>query len=133
MKREILCMAWKTISAGAILSAALLLVPPTALGATDESQRLLLNRVLRAEPSDWSAVLVDHREQLDDEFLQRVQDRILLSLQNNQVDDAIRFAVVGDLASETMGRTGDFRATLVEAFEKAGNAEAARLARQSLR
>ena len=126
-------MAWKTIATGTFLGAALLLATPAARCATDESQRLLLSQVLRAEPSDWSAVLVDHREQLDEEFLQRVQDSILLSLQNNQVDEAIRFAVVGDLASEAMGRTGDFRATLIEAFEKAGNAEAARQARESLR
>ena len=78
-------------------------------------------------------MLVDHRDQLDDAFFERVMARILWSVENNQVDDAIRFALVGDMASQTMGRPGQYRATLIEAFEKAGNIEAARQARESFR
>lgn len=128
MGREFLSMDWKLLLvAGALLASA------PAFGATEDSQKLLLKQVFRAEQDEWPAVLVDHRDQLDDAFFERVMARILWSVENNQVDDAIRFALVGDMASQTMGRPGQYRATLVEAFEKAGNIEAARQARESFR
>jgi hypothetical protein len=119
-------MDWKALMLVGVLTSS------PGICATDDSQKLLLMQVLRADQEDWPAVLVDHREQLDEAFFERVRVRILWAVENNQIEDAIRFSVVGDMASQTLGRPGSYRATLVEAFERSGNLDAARRARQSL-
>lgn len=56
-------MDWKLL----LVAGALLGLAP-AFGATEDSQKLLLKQVFRAEQDEWPAVLVDHRDQLDDAF-----------------------------------------------------------------
>ena len=67
--------------------------------AAEESMQALMLRKLFATPLDgWRKVLEDNKNILDTSFFQRVEARIRWSIDNGQVDDALRFALAGDTA-----------------------------------
>lgn len=89
-------------------------------------QAQLLKQLFRTTEPDWIGILRENTGLLDQTFFERVDSRIRWSAENNQIDDAIRFSLVGDLACDALGRVGGYRLGLVYAFQKAGNDDIAR-------
>ncbi|MBI3929758.1 MAG: tetratricopeptide repeat protein [Armatimonadetes bacterium] len=82
----------------------------------------MLKRVFSQEDvTKWKDVLRQHSGVLDESFFQKVESRIRWSVDHNHIDDAIRFAMVGDYSAEVKGKPGNYRLGLTEAFLKAGN------------
>lgn len=110
-----------------ILPILLILLAPmvaTPAHAADETQQvLMLKKLFMAPTTQWVEVLEQHRNLLDASFFERVEKRIRWSLDNGQVDDAVRFAIVGDLAGRAAGRKTNYRLELAQLFLKLNNAQ----------
>ena len=117
---------WKTPIVCAALGCGLLLSVP-ALGVDEGQQIQMLKQMFRQPQPDWPGILRENSGLLDQSFFERVDARIRWSADNNQIDDAIRFAMVGDFACDAAGRVGAYRLGLVVAFQKAGNDELAQV------
>ena len=90
--------------------------------AAEESMQALMLRKLFATPLDgWQKVLEDNNKLLDTSFFQRVEARIRWSIDNGQVDDAMRFALAGDTAGGIVNRKTDYRLQLSQLFRHRGN------------
>ncbi|MDO5295700.1 MAG: tetratricopeptide repeat protein [bacterium] len=90
--------------------------------AAEESMQALMLRKLFATPLDgWKKVLEDNRNILDTSFFQRVEARIRWSIDNGQVDDALRFALAGDTAGSIVKRKTDYRVQMSQLFRHRGN------------
>ena len=111
-------MNWRWIvSAG--LTGLLVLAPALAV---DETQQVeLLRQMFRLPYNEWPGKLKESSGLLDQTFFERVDKRIRWSVDNNQVDDALRFALVGDFACDAVGRQGGYRYAMILAFQKNGN------------
>lgn len=116
---------WKKPILCAALGASLLAALP-ALAADEGLQVQMLKQMFRQQESEWPQILKDSAGLIDDTFFERIDQRIRWSATNGQVQDAIRFSLVGDLACDAIGRQGGYRMGLVEAFHKSGNDELAR-------
>ena len=115
---------WKMPILCAALGCGLLLTLP-ARGADEGLQVQMLKQMFRQPQPEWPGVLKENSGLIDDSFFERIDQRIRWSAEANQVEDAIRFSLVGDFACEAIGREGAYRMGLVEAFHKAGNDEVA--------
>ncbi|HBM97559.1 TPA: hypothetical protein DD394_08830, partial [bacterium UBP9_UBA11836] len=94
----------------------------TPVQAADEaSQVLMLRRVFSAPVEAWPTVLKNNTRLIDKSFFERVEARIKWSIDNGQVEDAVRFAYVGDLAGQAVGRKTDYRMQMSQLFRKLGN------------
>lgn len=102
-----------------ILLAAMAALPARA--ADETQQVLMLKKLFMAPTPQWQEVLEQHRNLLDASFFERVEKRIRWSLDNGQVDDALRFGIVGDLAGRVAGRKTDYRLELAQLFLKLNN------------
>ena len=111
---------WKKPILCAALGASLLAALP-ALAADEGLQVQMLKQMFRQQESEWPQILKDSAGLIDDTFFERIDQRIRWSATNGQVQDAIRFSLVGDLACDAIGRQGGYRMGLVEAFHKSGN------------
>ena len=90
--------------------------------AAEESMQALMLRKLFATPLDgWKKVLEDNRKILDTSFFQRVEARIRWSIDNGQIDDALRFALAGDTAGSVVKRKTDYRIQMAQLFRHRGN------------
>ena len=90
--------------------------------AAEESMQALMLRKLFATPLDgWHKVLEDNKSILDTSFFQRVEARIRWSIDNGQVDDALRFALAGDTAGSVVKRKTDYRLQMSQLFRHRGN------------
>ena len=90
--------------------------------AAEESMQALMLRKLFATPLDgWRKVLEDNKNILDTSFFQRVEARIRWSIDNGQVDDALRFALAGDTAGAVVKRKTDYRIQMSQLFRHRGN------------
>lgn len=90
--------------------------------AADEAQQvLMLKKLFMAPTPQWEEMLRQHRNLLDGSFFERVEKRIRWSLDNGQVDDAVRFVIVGDLAGRVAGRKTSYRLDLAQLFLKLNN------------
>jgi Tfp pilus assembly protein PilF len=118
--------SWKHVILGAALATGLLAGSPPARCADEALQAQLLKQLFRTTEPDWLGILRENSGLLDQTFFERVDARIRWSAENNQIDDAIRFSLVGDLACDALGRQGGYRLGLVYAFQKAGNDDIAR-------
>lgn len=104
----------------AIISAVLLVaVITTAQAATSPVE--MLRDMFRTPPTEWRDILRSSKPILDPEFFKNVEKRVRWGLENNHIDDAFRFAMVGDFASEVKNQPANFRIDMAEMFFKAGN------------
>ena len=111
-------MKWRWILA-ASLAGSLICAPALAV---DETQQVeLLRQVFRLPINEWPGKLREGSGLIDQAFFERVDKRIRWSVDNNQIDDAIRFAMVGDFACDAVGRKGGYRYAMILAFQKNGN------------
>lgn len=115
---------WKKPVLCAALGCSLLISLP-ALAVDEGLQVQMLKQMFRLEQSQWPQTLKDNAGLIDESFFERIDQRIRWSAQANQVEDAVRFAMVGDFACDAVGRQGGYRLGLIEAFTKAGNSELA--------
>ncbi|MBX3166264.1 MAG: tetratricopeptide repeat protein [Candidatus Eremiobacteraeota bacterium] len=115
---------WKKPVLYAALGCSLLISLP-ALAVDEGLQVQMLKQMFRLDQAQWPQTLKDNAGLIDDSFFERIDQRIRWSATNNQVEDAIRFAMVGDFACDAIGRQGGYRLGLIEAFTKAGNSELA--------
>lgn len=109
----------------AALGWGLLLTAP-ALAVEEGAQAQMLKQMFQLPATDWPGFLNENAGLLDQSFFERIDARIRWSADSNQVEDAVRFAQVGDLACDAAGRLGGYRLGLVVALQKAGNDVTAR-------
>lgn len=81
----------------------------------------MLRDLFRLPITEWRQHLQDNRRLLGPDFFSNVEKRIRWGVENNHIDDAFRFAMVGDFGSEVTGRPANFRIDLAEIFFKAEN------------
>lgn len=115
---------WKKPILCAALGCSLLISLP-ALAVDEGLQVQMLKQMFRLDQAQWPQTLKDNAGLIDESFFERIDQRIRWSAQANQVEDAIRFAMVGDFACDAVGKQGGYRLGLIEAFTKAGNPELA--------
>lgn len=81
----------------------------------------MLRDMFREPVTEWRHTLEESKSLLTPDFFANVERRIRWGIENNHVDDAIRFAMVGDFGSEVKGRPANFRIDLAELFYQANN------------
>ena len=81
---------------------------------TEDQQVQMLKRVVSAPLPKWKEELRAERELLDESFFIRTERRMQRGFDNGHIDDAIRFATIGDLAAQVVGRPGNFREKLLQ-------------------
>lgn len=102
---------WRGLAAtGLVLG--LLLSPGRAEGTAVG----VLREMFRRPVTEWKGTLRAHSHLLDGEFFASVDRRIQWGLDNGHVDDAFRFAMVGDFAAEAVGRPQSYRVDLAQGF-----------------
>lgn len=104
-----------------LLTLLLLFFCSLGAGADEQQQVEMLKEVLARPIPQWKEVLARHRGVIDNTFFGNVEKRIRWALDHNHVDDAIRFSIIGDFASEVTGRPANFRTDLAQAFYDTGN------------
>jgi tetratricopeptide (TPR) repeat protein len=107
---------WKRIGVAAALAASLW-TGAAAATTSVEMLREMFNRPV----TEWKQELKNNSRLLNDDFFSNVSKRIRWGMENNHVDDAFRFAMVGDFAAEAVNRPATYRIDLAEAFFKDGN------------
>ncbi len=100
-----------------------LLMPssPPARAADESLQVMMLKRLFATSTLQWREVLEQNRKILDNSFFERVERRIRWGLDNGQVEDAVRFAVVADMAGLVVNRKTNYRLELAQMFLRLGN------------
>lgn len=101
----------------------LLAVLGTADAASSDME--MLRKLFGSPRQEWKEQLAQHQPLLDDQFFAKVSQRISWSLENNHKDDAIRFALVGDLGSQVVSRQANYRLELAHRFVAAKDVEGA--------
>lgn len=81
----------------------------------------LLRDMFRRPASEWRGQLKQHNYLLTNDFFTNVEKRIRWGLENNHIDDALRFAMVGDFGAEVKRRPANFRIDMADVFFKAEN------------
>lgn len=71
--------------------------------ASEVRQTRMLQRVFATPMNHWREGLRKERDVLDKSFFDNVERRIQWALEHGHLDDALRFAIVGDLAAEEVG------------------------------
>lgn len=100
---------------------ALVLLGGIAQAQAAGSQVEMLRVMFRKPASEWKQVLKESRGLLTPKFFENVERRVRWGIENNHIDDAFRFAMVGDFGSEVKGRPANYRVDLAELFMKADN------------
>lgn len=103
-----------------IWSTLLLLVLVTQAQAATTTVEMLRD-MFRRPVTEWREVLKSNRALLDQQFFSNVEKRIRWGIENNHIDDAFRFAMVGDFGSEAKSKPANFRIDLAELFFNAEN------------
>lgn len=81
----------------------------------------MLRDMFRKPVTEWKADLQNHNKLLTNDFFENIEKRIRWGIENNHIDDAFRFAMVGDFGAEVKRRPANFRIDLAELFFKAEN------------
>ncbi|MCA9795071.1 MAG: tetratricopeptide repeat protein [Candidatus Eremiobacteraeota bacterium] len=89
--------------------------------ADEQGQVEMLKEVFKAPIPQWKEIMGRHRGVLDNAFFDKVERRIRWAIDNNHIDDAFRFAILGDLGRDVAGKEGSYRLDLAWAFFKSGN------------
>jgi tetratricopeptide (TPR) repeat protein len=92
-----------------------------ALAADEHLQMQLIKQLIRFPQNEWAKMLDESRQLLDASFFERCDSRIRWGIDNNQIEDAIRFSMISDAAMRANGQNGKYRMSLVYAFLKSGN------------
>ncbi len=92
-----------------------------ALAADEALQMQLVKQLIRFPQNEWPKILEDSRQLLDASFFERCDARIRWGIDNNQIEDAVRFSMIADAAMRANGQNGKYRMSLVYAFLKSGN------------
>lgn len=93
-----------------------------AVGAQAASSPVeLLRDMFRRPVTEWKEVLSTSKPLLDEQFFLNVEKRIRWGIENNHIDDAFRFAMVGDFGAEIKGKPANFRIDLADLFFQAEN------------
>ena len=107
---------WKRWSAAALVSMTLWTGASAAANSVE-----MLREMFRTPVTEWKQTLRDNSRLLNGEFFTSVDKRIRWGLENNHVDDAFRFAMVGDFSCEAVNKPANYRIDLAEGFFKAQN------------
>ena len=79
----------------------------------DEAQQVKMLKYIFAQPTDrWQQLLAENKSLLDPEFFERIEQRIHWDKAQCQVEDGIRFAMIGDIALKVVGQGPRFVAML---------------------
>lgn len=105
---------------------AVLIICSSALWANEQAQTQMLKELFALPVPKWKEHLSKHRQLLNDPFFAAVEQRIRWGIDHNHIEDAIRFCIMGDMASQAVGRPANFRLDLARAFLAAGNTDAAK-------
>ena len=90
--------------------------------AADETlQVMMLKKLFASTTLQWQEILKDNERLLDASFFERVEKRIRWGLDNGQVEDAVRFAVVADMAGRVVNRDTSYRLEMAQLFLRLGN------------
>ncbi len=108
---------WKRWGASAMLSVALWTGANAAATTSVEMLREMFSRPI----TEWQQTLRSNTRLLNEEFFTNVGKRVRWGIENNHVDDALRFAIVGDFAAEAVGKPANYRIDLADLFFKAQN------------
>ncbi|MBQ7503025.1 tetratricopeptide repeat protein [bacterium] len=92
-----------------------------SFAAEESSQVLMLRKVFATAVEGWEDILRANTKLLDKSFFERVESRIKWSIDNGQVEDAVRFAYVGDLAGNIVNHKTNYRMQMSQLFRKLGN------------
>ena len=104
-----------------IASALLLLLMVASSAQADTTPVEMLRDIFRSPVTEWKRILGESKPLLNESFFTNVEKRIRWGIENNHIDDAMRFAMVGDFAAEVKGRPAPFRADLAQLFYDAQN------------
>ncbi len=99
----------------------LIILSGSAMSQTSSTSVEMLREMFRRPVTEWREHLKQNQSLLNEGFLADVERRIRWGIENNHVDDAFRFAMVGDFAAELKKRPANFRIDLAELFFKAEN------------
>lgn len=103
------------------ITSAMILLLLAASAQAAGTQVEMLRDIFRSPVTDWKRVLNESKPLLTEAFFTNVEKRIRWGIENNHVDDAMRFAMVGDFAAEVKGRPAPFRVDLAQLFYDAQN------------
>ncbi|MBQ7528558.1 tetratricopeptide repeat protein [bacterium] len=110
----------QSLTLTALLGTSLLVSCPVQ-AADEASQVLMLRRVFSAPVEYWPDILKKSTHLIDKSFFERVEQRMKWSIDNGQIEDAMRFAYVGDLAGNIVDRKKNYRMQMSQLFRKLGN------------
>lgn len=74
----------------------------------------MLRELFRSPVTEWERILTENRSILNQSFFDNVAKRIRWGVENGHIDDAHRFALVGDMAARVTGSKAVFRSDLQE-------------------
>jgi tetratricopeptide (TPR) repeat protein len=97
----------------------LLLTVATAQAASSPVE--MLRDLFRSPVTEWKQILNQSKALLNEQFFTNVEKRVRWGIENNHIDDAMRFAMVGDFASEVKNRPAPYRIDLAQLFFDAEN------------
>ena len=81
----------------------------------------MLRDLFRSPVTEWKQILGESKGLLNEQFFTNVEKRVRWGIENNHIDDAMRFAMVGDFASELKSRPAPYRIDLAQLFYDAEN------------
>ena len=109
------------LAISALLGGALWAAPLSVQAADESSQVLMLRRVFATSVEYWPDILKKDTKLLDKSFFERIEARLKWSIDNGQIEDAVRFAYVGDLAGRIVNHKTTYRMQMAQLFRKIGN------------
>ena len=109
------------LAISALLGGALWAAPLSVQAADESSQVLMLRRVFATSVEYWPDILKTETKLLDKSFFERIEARLKWSIDNGQIEDAVRFAYVGDLAGRIVNHKTTYRMQMAQLFRKIGN------------
>ena len=74
----------------------------------------MLRELFRSPVTEWERILTKNRSILNESFFENIAKRIRWGVGNGHIDDAHRFALVGDMAARVAGSKAVFRSDLWE-------------------
>lgn len=98
----------------------------SSFAVTEAEQVEVLRQVFRYPTGEWRQQLKENKKFLNRSFLDKCDQRIRWGIENNHIDDALRFSTIADFSAEIIGEKANYRTGLAEAFWKAGNTRIAR-------
>ena len=108
------------ISASLLLSSLLTVGGRPAYAVDEAIQVHFLKELFQHDTGEWPMLLKSNKSVIDNSFFERCDARIHWALENNQLEDALRFALLADDACQAVNKSGIYRLGLVKALQKLG-------------